>query len=82
MSKQKTIRKRLVNFIEKYELWFYGSAVVLSLIVIPISLLVFPDTTLATFVLVSLSGLLNSVGAFATVLLSADATKEIKNKDE
>lgn len=81
-SDKKKFRKTLVDFVEKYELWFYGTTVLLYIIGIPISIAVFPDTTMATFVVVSFTGLTASIGTMATALLSADQNKEDKNKDE
>lgn len=73
-------RKKLVNFIEKYELWFYGLTVFLNLISIPIFIWVFPDTSLATLIVVLFTGFTASVGAFATTLLTADQNKREKGK--
>lgn len=82
MSTKRAFRKKLVNFIEKYELWFYGITVFLNLISIPIFIWVFPDTSLATLIVVLFTGVTSSIGALATTLLTADQNKEIKNKDE
>jgi hypothetical protein len=76
-----TFRKKLVKFVEKYELWFYGSTAVLYLIGIPLSILVFPDASLATYVLLSFTGITSSIGALATALLTADQNKREKGKD-
>ncbi len=82
MSDKKAFRKKLVNFVEKYELWFYASTVILYLIGIPLSIAVFPDTTMVTFVVVSFTGFTASIGTLATALLTADQNKEQKNKNE
>jgi hypothetical protein len=79
---KKDFRKKLVNFVEKYELWFYGATVLLYIIGIPISIAVFPDTTMATFVIVSFTGFTASVGTLATALLTADQNKREKNKED
>lgn len=71
-----SVRKKLVNFVEKYELWFYGITVALFAVGIPLSIVAFPDTSMATFVIVSLTGFTSAVGALATALLAADQNKE------
>lgn len=81
MSSKVKFRKKLVDFIEKYELWFYGITVLLNLISIPIFIWVFPDTSLATLIVVLFTGFTASVGALATTLLSADQNKREKGKE-
>lgn len=81
MSSKAEFRKKLVNFIEKYELWFYTITVFLNLISIPIFLLVFPDTSLATLIVVLFTGFTSSVATLATALLTADQNKRDKGKE-
>lgn len=81
MSEQRKFRKTIVNWLEKNEIMFYGLSAVLLLISIPISLMFFPDDTMATFVMVSISGLISSVGALASALVSQDDKKESEDKE-
>lgn len=82
MNKKRAFRKKLVDFVEKYELWFYSITVFLNIISIPIFIWVFPDTSLATLIVVLFTGFTSSVATLATALLTADQNKELKNKDE
>lgn len=81
MSEQRKFRKTIVNWLEKNEIMFYGLSAVLLLISIPVSLMFFPDDTMATFVMVSISGLISSVGALASALVSQDDKKESEGKE-
>lgn len=80
MSKQRKFRKTLVNWLEGHELWFYGVSVGLLMLAIPLSLMFFPDDTMATFIMVSISGLVSSIGALASALVSQDDKKEREDK--
>lgn len=82
MSEQRKFRKTIVNWLEKNEIMFYGLSAVLLLISIPVSLMFFPDDTMATFVMVSISGLISSVGALASALVSQDDKKESENRSD
>jgi len=81
MSNKAEIRKKLVDFVEKYELWFYTLTVIMNIISIPIFIWVFPDTSLATLIVVLFTGFTASVGTLATALLTADQNKRDKGKD-
>ena len=58
---------------------FISVTVILG-VAIPISILVFPDATMATFVIASLTGVSGAVGAVSASLMSAEERK--KNQAE
>lgn len=80
MHSQRKFRKTIVNWLESHELLFYGLSVALLALSIPVSLMFFPDDTMATFIMVSISGLVSSIGALASALVSQDEKKESENK--
>lgn len=82
MSEQRKFRKTIVNWLESNEIMFYGLSVILLLIAVPLSLMFFPDDTMATFIMVSISGLISSVGALASALVSQDDKKESENRSD
>ena len=72
MSTQRRIRKSVVRFLKKYHIIFHTVSLILIAISIPISLAFFPDDTVATFVMVSISGLTSAIGTLADSLISVD----------
>ena len=70
---------KIVDFIEKYEVAFYVGGLLLTVFSIPLSLAYFPDDTMATFIMVALTGVVNSLGTLATALISQQDREE---KDE
>ena len=81
MSKQKKFRKSVVDFIKKYHIFFYVVSVILIAVSIPVSLAFFPNDTMATFIMVSISGLLSSIGTLADALITVDDSIEQDEKD-
>lgn len=72
MGKKHEFRKKIVGFLIKHDVLFNLLTLALAVIAIPISLLVFPDATMATFVIASLTGVTGSVGAVSASLMSAE----------
>lgn len=80
MSTQRRIRKSVVRFLKKYHIIFHTVSLILIAISIPISLAFFPDDTVATFVMVSISGLTSAIGTLADSLISVDDSIEEDEK--
>jgi len=78
-NSDKGFKTKIVDFIEKYEVVFYVGGLLLTVISIPFSLAYFPDDTMATFIMVALTGVVNSLGTLATALISQQDREE---KDE
>lgn len=81
MSNQRTIRKIVVNFLKKYHIIFHTISLVLIALSIPVSLMFFPNDTMATFVMVSISGLTSAIGTLADSLISVDDSIDEDNED-
>lgn len=81
MSKKRAIRKKIVNFLKKYHIYFHTASLILILLSIPISLMFFPDETVATFVMVSISGFTSALGTLADSLISVDDSIDEDIKD-
>lgn len=81
MSNQRTIRKFVVNFLKKYHIIFHTISLVLIALSIPVSLMFFPNDTMATFVMVSISGLTSAIGTLADSLISVDDSIDEDNED-
>ena len=81
MSKQKKFRKSVVDFIKKYHILFYVVSVVLIAVSIPVSLAFFPNDTMATFIMVSISGLTSAIGTLADSLISIDDSIDEDKKE-
>lgn len=81
MSKQKKLRKSVVDFIKKYHIVFYVASVILIAVSIPVSLAFFPDDTMATFIMVSISGLTSAIGTLADSLISVDDSIDEDEKE-
>lgn len=72
------MREKLVAFLVKHDVFFNVVTLLLSIVAIPISLLVFPDATMATFVIASLTGISGAMGAVSASLMTADERKRDK----
>lgn len=82
MSKTQKFREALVGFLVKHDVMFNTLTFVLALVAIPISLLVFPDATMATFVISALTGVSAAAGSLSASLMTADERKNEKEEDE
>lgn len=81
MSKKRAIRKKIVNFLKKYHIYFHTASLILILLSIPVSLMFFPNETIATFVMVSISGFTSALGTLADSLISVDDSIDEDIKD-
>lgn len=81
MSKQRAIRKKVVNFLKKYHIYFHTASLILILLSIPVSLMFFPNETISTFVMVSISGLTSAIGTLADSLISVDDSIDEDEKE-
>ncbi len=81
MTSQRTIRKSIVNFLKKYHIIFHTVALILIAVSIPVSLMMFPNDSFATFVMVSISGLISAIGTLADSLMSVDDSIDEDNED-
>lgn len=82
MSKLQQFRDKAVAFLIKHDVLFNGITLILSVIAIPVSLLVFPNATVATFVLVSMTGVTGAIAALSASLLTADDRKRSTQEEE
>ena len=86
MDKLHEARDKVVAFLIKHDVLFNGLTLLLAVVAIPISLLVFPDTTVATFVLVSMTGVTGAIASLSASLMTADERKrdaeEEKEEDQ
>ena len=82
MSKIQTFRQKLVQFLIKHDVMFNVLAFLLAVVAIPISLAVFPNATIATFVIAALTGVSASAGALSASLMTADERKNTEEEDE
>lgn len=75
-----TFRQKVVKFLIKHDVLFNTCAFLLAVVAIPISLLVFPNATMATFVIAGLTGVSASAGALSASLMTADERKRESDK--
>lgn len=75
MGKLEKFRETVVQFLIKHDVMFNTCAFILAVVAIPISLAVFPDATMATFVIAALTGVSASAGALSASLMTADERK-------
>lgn len=66
------MRGPLVRFLQKYSVWWYGITVLLYGLMIPLTVWVFPATTLLLTIVVLFGGFTSSVAALASVLSDAE----------
>lgn len=80
-NSNKDFKEKIVDFIEKYEVLFYAGGLILTVLSIPLSLAYFPDDTMATFIMVALTGVVNGLGTLATALISQQDREEKEEVD-
>lgn len=81
-NSNKDLKEKIVDFIEKYEVIFYAGGLLLTVLSIPLSLAYFPDDTMATFIMVALTGVVNGLGTLATALISQQDREEKEEVDD
>lgn len=81
MDTKQTFRQKIVQFLIKHDVLFNTLTLLLAVVAIPISLLVFPDTTMATFVIASLTGVTGAVGAVSASLMSAEDRRKAEAEE-
>lgn len=81
-NSNKDFKEKIVDFIEKYEVLFYAGGLILTIFSIPLSLAYFPDDTMATFIMVALTGVVNGLGTLATALISQQDREEKEEVDD
>lgn len=81
MSKQRRFRKAVVGFLKKYHIYFHSFTLILIALSIPVSLAFFPNDTMATFIMVSISGLTSAIGTLADSLISVDDSIDEDEED-
>lgn len=74
---QKAFRKKIVDFLERYTIHFYGTVAILSLAMIPLAIWVFPSTTLLLTIIVLFNGALAALGDFASLLTDLHQNDEL-----
>ncbi len=80
-NSNKDFKEKIVDFIEKYEVLFYAGGLILTVLSIPLSLAYFPNDTMATFIMVALTGVVNGLGTLATALISQQDREEKEEVD-
>lgn len=73
------MRNVIARLLKRYVLWWYGVTILLYFAMIPLTILVFPATTLLLTVVVLFGGFTSSVAALASVL--SDAEQDDKLED-
>ena len=81
-NSNKDFKEKIVDFIEKYEVLFYVGGFILTVLSIPLSLAYFPNDTMATFIMVALTGVVNGLGTLATALISQQDREEKEEVDD
>lgn len=81
-NSNKDFKEKIVDFIEKYEVVFYAGGLILTILSIPLSLAYFPDDTMATFIVVALTSVVNGLGTLATALISQQDREEKEEVDD
>lgn len=74
---QKKFRTRVVEFLEKYTIHWYAITAILYFTMIPLSIWVFPNTTLFVTIIVLFSGFTASVASLASTLIDLKQNDEI-----
>lgn len=65
-------RKPLVRFLQRYAVWWYVVTAVLYFLMIPLTIWIFPATTLLVTIVVLFSGFTASMASLASVLSDAE----------
>lgn len=71
MSKRQT-RKKIVDFVERNEIRWYIFALVFTVLSVPAAFIALPSIEMATFVVASITGIMASLAALATALISSN----------
>ncbi len=79
---QRKFRESLVGFLERYTIHFYVIATILYLLMIPLSIWVFPSTTMLLTVIVLFSGFVSSVASLASTLIDLKQNDDIDELSE
>lgn len=74
---QKAFRQRVVSFLERYTVHWYVITACLYAAMIPLSVWVFPSTTLLVTIVVLFSGFTASVASLASTLVDMKQSDEI-----
>lgn len=67
-----TVKSYFVKYLAKYMLWWYAITALLYFVAIPITIWVFPATTLHLAILILFSGFTASMGSLASALMEKD----------
>ena len=81
MASTRKIRKKIVHYLKKYDVHIQIVSLVILLIAIPLSLMYFPNETIGTYVLVSITGVLNGLATLADSLMDADEAQEEEHEE-
>lgn len=71
--------RTFARILKRYVLWWYAVTVVLYAAMIPLTVLVFPATTLLLTVVVLFGGFTSSVASLASVLVDAKQDDDIED---
>lgn len=82
MSAPRRALSPLSRFIQRATLPFYIGVAVLYLVLIPLTLLVFPATTLMVTLLILLSGFLGALGTLGDALVSHEQNRTLASIDD
>lgn len=82
MAKMDHLRSKTAQFLSKYILWYSGGAAFLFLVGGIVSLFLFPNEGIASFVMIMVSGFLNQITEFGNNLISAENERKEKERDE
>lgn len=74
---QKQFRQKVVAFLERYTIHWYVATAILYAAMIPLTIWVFPSTTLLVTVVVLFSGFTASVASLASTLVDMKQSDEI-----
>lgn len=78
-SSQHKFRETATEFLERYTIHFYVVTAILYGMMIPLSILVFPSTTMLVTIIVLFSGFTTSVASLASVLVDMHQNDKIDN---
>lgn len=70
---------RVARFLKRYVLWWYAVTVLTYALMIPLTILVFPATTLLLTIVVLFGGFTSSIAALASVTADAHQDEQIED---
>jgi hypothetical protein len=82
MSAPRRVVSPLSRFIQRWTLPFYVSTALLYLVLIPMTLLVFPSTTLILTLIILITGALSAMGTLGDALVAHEQNKTLESIDE